>query len=87
MLLVLVSMNMKILGSSELTEKPDQVTALSAPGRKHAKRIGFAGVFTTDLDGNCGTSGTCLDAVCGGKLDEIGHADTGVGLDGLEVSA
>lgn len=68
------------------TEQSDKGNAIRAARRENACRARNTAVLTSDFDRNGGSTWTCLDAMSGGELDKISHADTSVCLDRLEVS-
>ena len=73
--------------STLLTEEFDEIATLGEAGGKDTESIRSARVLATDLDGDGRPSGAGLDAMCSGELDKIGHTNTSVGLNGLEVTA
>lgn len=67
------------------TKESDQVATLGAARGKYTSFICNVAVLPANLDRYSGTTRTCLDGVCGSELDEIGHTDTSVLLNSLEV--
>jgi len=70
-----------------LTKESDQVLSIGVTAGENTEGIRLAGVLATDLDGNSGSTRTCLDCMCGGKLDQIGNTDLGLGCDIGKVTA
>jgi hypothetical protein len=70
-----------------LTEESDQVSSFGETTRENSEGVCLAGIFAANLDGDGRPTRTCLDCVCGSKLDEIGNTDLGLGGNVGEVTA
>lgn len=70
-----------------LTKELDEIATIGKARGKHSQSVCSAGVLATNLDGDGRTARARLDAVSSGELDEIGHADSSVSLNRLEVTA